>query len=118
MTTNYRKTSSNNGEIRLASPSDVTHTLRVAVSTAPKAAGAIALVNNRLEVVENIQAPVTQGSDTGKETVSIRTVVSGSTFNEALIKAALTQHQANVLAIANDKGLQGFIPEVALVVTP
>lgn len=118
MTTNFRKTSANNGEIRLASPSDVTHTLRVVVTTTPKVAGAIALVNNRLEVIENIQVPVTQGSDTAKETVSIRTVVSGSTLSEAAVKAALTQHQVNVMAIANDKGLQGFIPEVVLVVTP
>lgn len=118
MTTNYRKTSVSNGEIRYADPSDVTHTLRVAVSTAPKTAGAISLTNNRLEFIESISAPVTDGTNHAKEVVSIRIVASGSTLNEALIKAAVTQAFANFTAVMNDKGLQGFTPEVALVVDP
>ena len=117
MTTQFRKTSATNGETRYADPSDVTHTLRVIVSTSPKTAGAVSLTNNRLEAIESIQAPVTQGGvAVAKETVSIRIVASGSTQNEALVKAAVTQAFANFSAIMNDKGLQGFTPEVALYV--
>lgn len=118
MTINFRKTSVSNGEIRYADPSDVTHTLRVVVSTAPKTAGAVSLTNNRLEYIESIHAPVTDGTNTAKEVVSIRIVASGSTLNEVLIKAAVTQAFANYTAVMNDKGLQGFTPEIALVANP
>lgn len=118
MTVFFRKTSAINGETRYASPADINHTLRVAVGTSQKTAGAVALTNNRLEFIESLQAPVTQGTDTAKETVSIRIVASGSTSNEALIKAAVTQSFANFTAIMNDKGLLGFTPVTDLIVTP
>lgn len=118
MTINFRKTSAINGETRYASPADINHTIRVVVGTSQKTAGAVALTNNRLEFVESIQAPVSQGTDTAKETVSIRIVASGSTSNEALIKAAVMQAFANFTAIMNDKGLLGFTPAIDLVVTP
>lgn len=118
MTINFRKTSAVNGETRFASPADITHTIRVAVSTSPKTAGVVTLTNNRLEFIESIQAPVEQGADTAKETVSIRIVASGSTQNEAVIKAAVLQAFANYTAIMDDKGLLGFTPAIDLVVTP
>ena len=118
MTELFRKTSVNGGETRYASPSDVTHTLSVKVTTSPKTAGAITLTNNRLEFIENFRAPVTEGVNTAKETVSVRIVASGSTSNEAVVKAAVVQAFANYTAIMGDKGLVGFVPEVSLTVTP
>lgn len=115
MTVNYRKTSVANGETRYAHPADVTHTVKVSVSTTPKKAGPVALTNNKLEYIENFNANVTNGTDNAKEVVSIRILVSGSTQSEAAITTAVSRAFINFQAIIADKGLVGFMPEVALI---
>lgn len=118
MPTLFRKTAQLAGEIRFAAADAITHTLRVIVGTAPKSSGKVALTNVRAEFIELYPMPVTQGTESGTDVVSVRTVVSGSTLSEENIKVALAQHQANVAsAVANDV-LKGFVPDIQFTVKP
>lgn len=114
MPLNFRKMSVSNGETRFAHPGDITHTATVSVNTTPKSAGVVALTNNKMLYVEGLQLPVTNGTSNAKENCSIRIQVSGSTQNAAVIKAHVIRACANVASIMDDKGLEGFMPEITL----
>lgn len=113
--TKFRKTSVLNGELRFADPTDVNHTLRVVVKSAPKLAGQVNLTNVRQEYIETQVLPVTNGTSNGVENSSVRIIVSGSTQNAAILRAAVVRSTANFLAMMDDGTSKGLIPEVALV---
>lgn len=113
--TNFRKTQVLAGEIRYADPSDINHTLRVAVKSAPKLAGQVNLTNVREEYVETLVLPVTNGTANGVENASVRITVSGSTQNAGLLRAVVVRATANFLAMMDDGTSKGLIPEINLV---
>lgn len=112
---NFRKISATAGEVQYANPADVTHTCRVGVVRSPKTAGSVSLTNVRAEMVEAIRPVVSDGTNTGVENLSIRIVVSGSTKNKALLRAAVARTFTNYLACMDDGLSDGFVPEISLV---
>lgn len=115
---NFRTISVQANEKKFADPLNINHTLKVSVNSAPKVSGAVSLVNVREEYVEAAILPVTNGTDNGVENASVRISVSGSTQNAVALRAMAVNAFSNFLLIMDDRGTQGFIPEVTLVATP
>lgn len=109
-----RLTYNGNNDRRFADPTNFNHTFRETLALSLKKAGDTNVHNARSEFISNGVITVTGGcTDPCKtsprtEKVSVRTVISGSVENKAVMAQLVKDHQANV-ALALQDHLSGFM---------
>lgn len=113
----YRKLFADAKTLNFADTADLSHTLSVKSGVSKKTVKGVSTLNNRLEFVEAVTAPVTEGTATADESISLRVSLSGSVQNSALIAARWAVLKANVDAAIADAALEGFLPINAVFVT-
>lgn len=113
----YRLQFADAKSLNYADPAKLTNTLRVISNVGPKTIKGVTTLNNRLEVVSNDTAPITEGDKTVDEAQSIRTTISGAIVNNAALAAKWEIHKANVDAAIADGALKGFLATSAVMVS-
>lgn len=116
---NFRLLSQAGTSIVLADPSDIGHTFKVNIDMAQKMAGKVKLTNVRQTFNQAKQVTVTDSTESGKDQLSVRLVLSGSSASAAEVNSMLDAFIANVKsAIAADTS-HGFVPvNVQFITTP
>lgn len=108
MPTNFRRKFSNETSLVLANPANATHTLKVNVQDGVKNVKGVSARFVRMECIEGLHSPITEGDKTVDETIALRVSLSGS--NASVLLARWTQMKANVDAAIADGALTGFLP--------
>lgn len=106
-------------KLSFADPANFLNTFSAALQVQQKNAGTAVVHNTRTECVSSRLVPVLndKNEEVGKERVSVRTIISGSTKNKALVLKAIKDHNLNVGTVFADTG-DGFkpLPTVTLVI--
>lgn len=116
-----RLTFNGNNDRRFADPANFSHTFRTTLGLQSKNAGDSKVTNARSEFVTNDIISVAEGrtdpclTKPRQEKVSVRTIVSGSVENQAVMVQLVKDHLHNVnIALADQ--LSGFISDGKFVV--
>lgn len=83
--------------------------IRLKTSTSRKTVDGIGCNNVRTDIIYNADSPITQGTSTGTDKLSIRVSISGSNLSYAAIASAMTATAARLTALANVDVHKGFI---------
>lgn len=113
----YRKLFADAKTLNFADTADLSHTLTIKSGVGKKVVKGVSTLNNRLEFVEAVVAPVTEGTATADESISLRLSLSGSIQNSALVAAKWAILKENVDRAIADSALSGFLPTNAVFVT-
>lgn len=109
--TYYKKLQQTGSTILYADPADISNTFKVKTELAPKFIGKAKVTNCR-QTYTTVSTPVTTvGTESGRDTCNIITIISGSTQNKALLDAQLARHNANVAACIGLGSSGGFTPD-------
>lgn len=113
----YRKLFADAKTLSFADTADLSHTFTVKSGVGKKVVKGVSTLNNRIEFVEAVVAPVTEGTATADESISLRLSLSGSIENNTLIAAKWAVFKENVDRAIADAALDGFLPTNAVFVT-
>lgn len=116
---NFRLLSQAGTSMVLADPSDIGHTFKVNIDMAQKMAGKVKLTNVRQTFNQAKQITVTDSTESGKDQLSVRLVLSGSSASAAEVNSMLDAFIANVKAAVAADTSHGFVPvNVQFITTP
>lgn len=95
-----------------ADPAEINNTFKVKMELAPKFIGKAKVTNVRQTYTSAMTPVTTVGTESGRDTVTITTIISGATQNQAVIDALYARHNTNVgLALASGS-TKGFTPDL------
>ena len=98
--------------VTFADPTDPDYTVRFKNTQSRKTINGVSVVNYVEEIVFNDLVPVTLGSTTGNDSVSVRIRISGSAESHARVKAILKSAAAQLPSWADGNVALGFEPGV------
>ena len=95
-----------------ADPADISNTFKVKMELAPKFIGKAKVTNCRQTYTSAMTPVTTVGTESGRDTLTVTTIISGSTQNQAALDALFTRHQANVALAVASGSTKGFTPDL------
>lgn len=114
---NFRLLSQAGTTLVLADPSDIGHTFKAQIDISQKMAGKVKLSNIRQTFSQSKQVTVTDSTESGKDQLSIRLTVSGSSASAAEVNAMLDAFLVNIAAARTADTAHGFVPNGVTFVT-
>lgn len=108
---NLKMLSVDGSSITFGDPQNINNRLRFKNGVGPKTVDGVTTTNVRNEITWNEPTVMTQGALSAIDNLSVKVIISGSTQNSAVLKAAWSNMKTNVDAAIEKQLIEGFKPD-------